>query len=328
MAKKATQQVRVNTTRYLDEDGLEKLWDKIKEYVKDNAINIDGEDINLSIYATKEYVDEALANIDTSDIDLSDFVTKEELSAALLNYAEKKHKHELEDINGIENLKGEKGDKGDPFTYEDFTEEQLESLRGEPGTVTFEELTAEQKAELKGEKGEPGESGVYIGTEEPTDENINVWIDTDGTITNIGDIDLSGKADKEHTHLLSDILDYSAPDLSSYALKSELPDLTSYATENYVQNEVSGKADVGHKHTMEDITDYVAPTPPDLSGYVTTETMNTALNGKADAVHTHDEYLTEHQDLSLYALKTEIPTVDYINSLIDAKLGVIEDGTY
>ena len=32
-----------------------------------------------------------------------------------------------------------------------------------------------------GEKGDAGESGVYIGTDEPTDENINVWIDTDDT---------------------------------------------------------------------------------------------------------------------------------------------------
>lgn len=31
----------------------------------------------------------------------------------------------------IDGVKGEKGDKGDPFTYEDFTPEQLEALRGE-----------------------------------------------------------------------------------------------------------------------------------------------------------------------------------------------------
>lgn len=37
---------------------------------------------------------------------------------------------------------GEKGDKGDPFTYEDFTAEQLAALKGE-----------------KGDKGDPGEQG-------------------------------------------------------------------------------------------------------------------------------------------------------------------------
>ena len=31
----------------------------------------------------------------------------------------------------------------------------------------------------KGDTGETGNSGVYIGTEAPTDEDIKVWIDTD-----------------------------------------------------------------------------------------------------------------------------------------------------
>lgn len=31
-----------------------------------------------------------------------------------------------------------------------------------------------------GPRGEPGPSGVYIGTDEPTDKTINVWIDTNG----------------------------------------------------------------------------------------------------------------------------------------------------
>lgn len=33
---------------------------------------------------------------------------------------------------------------------------------------------------LKGEKGEHGNSGVYLGTEEPTDENINIWVNPEG----------------------------------------------------------------------------------------------------------------------------------------------------
>ena len=37
--------------------------------------------------------------------------------------------------------------------------------------------------------------------------------------------------------------------------------------------------------------------------------LTNGLATKADKVHTHDQYLTEHQDLSDYALKNEIPTV-------------------
>lgn len=59
--------------------------------------------------------------------------------------------------------------KGDPFTYEDFTDEQLADLKGE-----------------KGDKGDTGDSGVYIGSETPPD-NVNVWIDPNGRPSNTED---------------------------------------------------------------------------------------------------------------------------------------------
>jgi hypothetical protein len=113
-------------------------------------------------------------------------------------------------------LKGDKGDKGDtgePFAYEDFTEEQLASLKvkgdkgdkgdkGEP--FTYEDFTAEQLLSLKGEKGDKGdtghrgESGVYLGSGDMPDD-CNVQIDPNGealtleyylgdVITALGDI--------------------------------------------------------------------------------------------------------------------------------------------
>lgn len=40
----------------------------------------------------------------------------------------------VKDSNGnIIDIPAIKGDKGDPFTYEDFTPEQLEALKGEKG---------------------------------------------------------------------------------------------------------------------------------------------------------------------------------------------------
>ena len=61
---------------------------------------------------------------------------------------------------GVEYYKGErgpKGDKGEAFKYEDFTPEQLESLRGpkgDDGFIKFEELTPEEKEQLRGPKGD------------------------------------------------------------------------------------------------------------------------------------------------------------------------------
>ena len=53
-----------------------------------------------------------------------------------------------------------KGDKGDPFTYADFTEEQLAALKGEKGDAfTYSDFTEEQLTRLKGEKGDTGQDG-------------------------------------------------------------------------------------------------------------------------------------------------------------------------
>lgn len=59
---------------------------------------------------------------------------------------------------GGELIQGPPGDKGDPFTYEDFTEEQLDSLRGP-----------------KGEEGPPGKDGTDA---EPqfTTEQVNALL--------------------------------------------------------------------------------------------------------------------------------------------------------
>lgn len=52
---------------------------------------------------------------------------------------------------------GAKGDKGDAFTYEDFTPEQLASLKGEKGDQGEQGIQGLKGA--KGEKGDPGEQG-------------------------------------------------------------------------------------------------------------------------------------------------------------------------
>lgn len=78
-----------------------------------------------------------------------------------------------------------KGESGKPFTYEDFTEEQLQALRGPEGPEGPPGAPGEkgEKGDTgdRGEKGEKGDSGVYVGETEPTDENISVWINPSGT---------------------------------------------------------------------------------------------------------------------------------------------------
>ena len=73
---------------------------------------------------------------------------------------------------GVEYYKGERGPKGDAFTYEDFTQEQLNALKGpqgEPGAkgdkgdaFTYADFTPEQLEALRGPQGiqgVPGQTG-------------------------------------------------------------------------------------------------------------------------------------------------------------------------
>ena|SRR5699024_4513599 len=55
---------------------------------------------------------------------------------------------------GEDGKDGSDGAKGDPFTYEDFTEEQLEALRGPKGEPGEDGKDGEQ-----GPQGEPGADG-------------------------------------------------------------------------------------------------------------------------------------------------------------------------
>ena len=72
-----------------------------------------------------------------------------------------------EQLQGLQGPKGDKGEKGDAFTYDDFTEEQLQALtgpqgpQGPQGSIGPQGLQGEQ-----GEKGEKGDTGAQ-GPEGP-----------------------------------------------------------------------------------------------------------------------------------------------------------------
>ena len=78
------------------------------------------------------------------------------------------------DNGQLQGAKGEKGDKGDPFTYEDFTAEQLAALTGPEGPKGDSyNLTDEDRREIS-------EMITYVQDEEP--ENApegSIWVDED-----------------------------------------------------------------------------------------------------------------------------------------------------
>lgn len=81
----------------------------------------------------------------------------------------------------LENLKGEQGDKGEPFKYSDFTKEQLNDLKGEQGDkgepFKYSDFTQEQLNDLKGEKGDKGDPFTYKDfTQEQLDSLKNATV--------------------------------------------------------------------------------------------------------------------------------------------------------
>lgn len=105
---------------------------KIIDVIIPNAIGHGGS-MDLSNYYDKQEVD---AKVQAVTPDLSSYATKAEVEA------------KVSTVTGQKGDPGPKGDKGDPFTYNDFTADQLVALKGPKGDPG-----------PKGDKGEPGPKG-------------------------------------------------------------------------------------------------------------------------------------------------------------------------
>ena len=156
-------------------------------------------------------------------------------------------------ISTVELTPGPKGDKGDPFTYADFTPEQLAGLKGPKGD------TGEQGPQgLQGPKGDTGEQGPQ-GLQGPKGDdglttqvrvNGTTYTQVDGLIT-LPDYPADVGA-SSHTHANKDILDGITADKvnnwdnkldnipAEYITETEL-NAKGYLTEH---QDISGKANV------------------------------------------------------------------------------------
>ena len=120
-------------------------------------------------------------------------------------------------------------------------------------------------------------------------------------------------------------------DLSNYYTKAEVDnllantdlsvDMADYYNKVAIDNLLANKANASHTHSYNDLTN--KPTIPSIDGLATKKELTDGLATKANVSHTHDQYLTEHQDLSDYALKTDIPTVPTKTSQLTNDSGFI-----
>lgn len=79
---------------------------------------------------------------------------------------------------GPQGVPGQPGPKGEPFKFSDFTQEQLNALKGPKGDkgepFKYSDFTAEQLLALKGPKGDPG-SGGGQATSQPVEIYEVAW---------------------------------------------------------------------------------------------------------------------------------------------------------
>lgn len=173
---------------------------------------------------------------------------------------------------------------------------------------------------------------LKIMTAESGDIKIGdqIDIDTEDSIVSVtGSFELNGNAVATQSWVQSQGYLTEHQDLSDYALKSEIPSLTGYATQSWVQNQgymksqdeqiriVSGEGDIiiGNQDMTsegfqgislnEGLLDLYAGTVNVKSDYFLFNGDDVATQEWVDA----QGYLTEHQDLSNYALKSEIPSL-------------------
>ena len=110
---------------------------------------------------------------------------------------------------------GPAGERGEAFTYEDFTEEQLEALRGPAGErgetgpageqgepFTYADFTAEQLEALRGPQGRQGERGLRGYTGEQGEKGEDGYSPVKGK-------DYWTEVDKKE--IVDDVIDLTAP---------------------------------------------------------------------------------------------------------------------
>ena len=249
---------------------------------------------NLDAYATKQWVEDK--KYLTQHQSLDDYAKTSEVSGELAKKSNVGHTHQISDITDL------------LTQFDGYATEEWVNSKGY--------LTQHQDLSTYAKKEDIPSLEGYA-TEE--------WVNSKNYLTSHQSLEdyatkeqLSTKADKEHTHLLKDITDYVAPNLSIYAKKTDIPSLNGYATEQWVTEK-------NYLTTHQSLEDYAKKTDiPNMDGYATKTELSTKQDKgdyalKSDikpipsvlsAFNNDVGYLTTHQDLTPYAKKTDIPSLE------------------
>ena len=253
--------------------------------------------VDLTGYATETYVQNKIAEASLSggEVDLSGYATKDELST-------KADKTELHSHSNKTVLDGITSAKVTEWNNKSTFDGNYNSLTNKPTIPTVDvnkNYVDTQLAKKANTSDIPSLNGY--ATETYVQNKI-----AEASLSG-GEVDLSGYATKD--------------DLNTKADKSTIPtkvsqltndkgyltshqDISGKADKTYVDTELAKKANTSHTHSYDDLTN--KPTIPSTTNLATKTELKNGLEKKADKVHTHDQYLTEHQDISMKADKTEL----------------------
>lgn len=227
---------------------------------------------------------------------------------------------------GVEYYKGEpgpKGDKGEAFKYEDFTPEQLESLRGpkgDDGFIKFEELTPEQKEQLRGPK---GDAFTY---EDFTQEQLNALRGPQGEPGAKGDKgDAFTYADFTQAQLEALRGQQGEPGRDGIDGKDGVSITHTWNGTSLSITSASGTSQVDLKGQKGDQGQIGPQGPQGPAGqdYVLTQDDKTEIAGLVDLTN---YATTTYVDNAI--ANSGFQTEEQVNTLINQALGVIENGTY
>ena len=119
--------------------------------------------------ASTRYVNKIEGQSFAQKSELSDYVKKTEINQYTSTSSVQLTPEQIEKL---------KGPKGEPFKYSDFTQEQLNALKGPKGDkgepFKYSDFTSEQLLALRGPKGDPGSGGGQV-TSQPVEIYEVVW---------------------------------------------------------------------------------------------------------------------------------------------------------